>query len=76
MTDERAEEIQHYKQLVDAYHALDEKIDALLTRYGGHTENMPAEAMEAYRQLARERDDVFNEMRMMEQSLLSDQQGD
>jgi hypothetical protein len=64
--------LQEYDELVEQYHALDEKIDALLTQYNGYTKNMPPEAIQQYRELARRRDDIFNEMRVMERTLFSE----
>ena len=73
MTNNMREQVQAYNELVQTYHALDEKIDTLLTGYDGHTENMPDEAIQQYRNLARQRDEVFNSMRAMEQELFSDE---
>lgn len=65
-------EVQEYRDLVLKYEALDEQVDALIMAHGGGTEHMPAADLEKYRKLARERDEVLNEMRVMEQALLSD----
>ena len=72
MTDDMRDQVQAYDALVEKYHELDEQIDNLLTKYNGYTKNMPPEAIQQYRDLARERDDVFNSMRLMEQKLFSD----
>lgn len=72
MTNDIQQQVTQYNELVNQYHELDEEIDTLLTSYHGHTENMPPEAISQYRELARERDDVFNAMRTMEQQLFSD----
>ena len=66
------EQVVQYNQLVESYQLLDKQIDALLTKYEGHTENMPDTAMQHYRKLASERDDAFNAMRTLEQQLFSD----
>lgn len=66
------EQMQIYRQVVELYEALDEEIDALIMRYDGATENMPDEELHHYRQLAERRDDAYNQMRGLEQNLLSD----
>src|SRR3990172_31417 len=53
---EDKEQVQVYQKLVLSYEALDEQIDALLERNGGHTENMSEADRQTYRQLAHERD--------------------
>lgn len=73
MADNMREQVEKYNQLVQQYHELDEQIDTLLMQYDGHTENMPDEAMRQYRNLARQRDDVFNNMKAMEQTLFVDE---
>ncbi len=72
MSDELREQVQRYQELMQRYHALDEEIDTLLTAHEGHTENMDQEAMKHYRTLARQRDEVHNAMREMEQTLFVD----
>ena len=66
------EQMQIYRRVVELYEALDEEIDALIMRYDGATENMPAEELHHYRQLAERRDDAYSQMRGLEQNLLSD----
>ena len=66
------QQVAEYNQLVEKYHLLDKQIDDLLMKYGGHTENMPTEAMKQYRTLASRRDEAFNAMRTLEQSLFGD----
>jgi hypothetical protein len=61
--------VQKYRKLVLVYEALDEEIDKLIMANGGFTENMSSEALQKYRELARKRDDVENEMRTLEQEL-------
>lgn len=65
-------QVQRYRELVLRYEALDAEIDELIMSYGGKMEQMPHEALTRYRALARERDDVQNEMRQLEQLLLDD----
>lgn len=61
--------VQRYKDIVLQYEALDEEIDALIMQYDGMSENMPPDAYSRYRDLARQRDELFNEMRTLEQQL-------
>ena len=57
----------------DAYiAAIDEQIDDLIHAHQGHSENMSDESRETYRQLARQRDDILNQMRTMEQTLFNE----
>lgn len=71
MAEER-EQVQAYQKLVLAYEAKGEEIAGLMERNGGHTENMSEADMHLYRQLAQERDDLFNELKAMEAALLRD----
>lgn len=63
-------EVEAYRQLVLMYEAVDEEIDRLIMQHGGKADKMPAAALEHYRALARRRDDLLNEMRVWEQTLL------
>ena len=65
-------EVRNYRKMVLIYEALDEQIDKLIMENGGGSENMPPEALERYRDLARKRDDVLNEIRVLEQKLQLD----
>ncbi|WP_119072554.1 hypothetical protein [Aggregatilinea lenta] len=64
--------IQAYQQMVLKYEALDEEIDALLTRFNGATENMPDREFAHYRRLAYERDETYNQMKELERQILLD----
>ena len=66
-------DVKRYQDIVLQYEALDEQIDALIMQYDGMSENMPPDAYARYRELARQRDDLFNEMRALEQQLNIDQ---
>ena len=66
------EQVLRYKQLVLDYEAVGEKVDVLLERNGGHTENMSQEDMAIYRHLASERDSLFNQIKAMEASWLAE----
>lgn len=64
------EAVETYRRKVLQYEALDEEIDTLIMQYGGQPDKMPPEALERYRTLARQRDEVQNEMRVLEQMLM------
>jgi|FLYN01.1.fsa_nt_gi hypothetical protein len=69
--DERSalHQVQKYRKMVLLYEALDEEIDELIMANGGGTENMSEADLARYRELARKRDEVLNEMRILEQEL-------
>jgi hypothetical protein len=71
--DDMVQQVAKYDELVKQYQTLDQQIDKLLHDHQGHSENMSSESMQHYRSLARERDDVFNAMRAMEQLLFADE---
>ena len=64
--------VQEYRKLVLIYEALDEKIDDLIMKNGGATENMSDADFKQYRQWAAERTEILNEMRILEQQLNMD----
>ncbi|MCE2471045.1 MAG: hypothetical protein J4G18_03935 [Anaerolineae bacterium] len=61
--------VAHYRQLVEAYEALDSKIDELIMANGGKSEDMSAEDRRLYRKWARQRNEMLNEMRLLERQL-------
>ncbi|MDE2853263.1 MAG: hypothetical protein OXN88_03740 [Chloroflexota bacterium] len=61
--------VRRYRQLVEAYEALDGEIDELLTAARGKTERMSAADLRQYRGLARKRTELLNDMRQLEQAL-------
>ena len=61
--------VRRYRQLVEAYEALDATIDELVTTARGHPEDMSAADLRQYRELARQRSELLNEMRQLEQEL-------
>lgn len=61
--------IQRYRQLVEAYEALDGEIDELVTVARGNTDEMSAADLRRYRDLARQRSELLNDMRRLEQVL-------
>lgn len=66
---EQMELVAHYRQLVEAYEALDSKIDELIMANGGKSEDMSAADRRLYRQWARQRNEMLNEMRLLERQL-------
>jgi hypothetical protein len=64
--------VQRYRKMVLLYEALDEEIDSLIMANGGGTEHMAEPDLARYRELARKRDEVLNEMRILEQELRLD----
>ncbi len=63
------QQVEEYRQLVLRYEALDEEIDAFLNAPGGKLDEMTEADLAHYRQLARQRDDLLNDMRALEQLL-------
>jgi hypothetical protein len=66
------QQVQYYRKVVLMYEALDEEIDTLIMAHGGTSEKMPSEDLARYKTLARQRDELLNEMRTIEQKLLAD----
>jgi hypothetical protein len=62
--------IVYYQQVVHSYEALDERIDALLASYGGNVDQMSDTDKQHYREMARQRDELQNELRILEHDLL------
>ncbi len=72
-TREQFHEVMEYRKLVLLYEAIDAEIDKLIMMHGGRSEDLPDADRERYRDLARKRDDLQNEMRAMEQRLLDEE---
>lgn len=66
------DKVEQYRQLVLEYEKLDEEIDALLTRNKGGTEDMSKDDYQQYKELATRRDEVYNEVKALESTLLND----
>lgn len=66
--DDIIQKINTYRDLVVQYEALDEAIDTLLDSHSSE-DSLTAEEMRRYRELARQRDDVQNAMRVLEEQL-------
>jgi hypothetical protein len=71
--DEARQQIDAYNRLLSRYEELGREISVLLKLGGGDTAKLRADKLAAYRQLARERDDIASEMRMLEQLLSMDE---
>lgn len=67
------EQIEQYQNVVREYEKLDQEIDALIMRNGGASRNMSVTDRERYRELAKQRSDLFNQMRVLEQDLLDEE---
>ncbi len=61
--------VQRYRQLVLDYEALDKRIDELITRHEGGRELMLPADIASYRELARQRTALQNDMRICERQL-------
>ena len=61
--------VQQYRQLVEAYEALDSQIDELVTAGRGRKEQMSSAELRRYRELAQKRAELLNDMRLLEQRL-------
>jgi len=61
--------VARYRQVVEAYEALDSKIDDLIMAKGGKSEDMSSEDRRLYQQWARRRNEMLNEMRLLERQL-------
>lgn len=66
------QQVEHYRAVVLAYEAVDQEIDDLIMSFGGLMENMPSDVVLRYRELARRRDELLNEMRTLEHELQMD----
>jgi hypothetical protein len=67
------DKVQMYRNIVLQYEAVDAEIDALLMSHGGGSEKMSDDERARYRQLANRRDELLNEMRLLEMQLLDDE---
>ncbi len=63
--------VEEYRQLVLEYERLDETIDALLTANDGGTEKMSDDDFSRYRQLAAQRDEIYDRIKALESTLFS-----
>ena len=58
-----------YRQLVEDYEAIDGRIDELIMANQGKSEDMSAQDRRLYREWARQRSEILNEMRLLERQL-------
>ncbi len=61
--------VRQYRQLVEDYEAVDGRIDSLIMSNRGKSEDMSADDRRLYRELARNRSEILNEMRLLERQL-------
>ncbi len=61
--------VQRYQKLVEAYEALDSQIDELVSESRGRAAQMSDADLNHYRELARKRSELLNDMRLLEQQL-------
>lgn len=64
--------VQDYQNAVLLYEGLHAQVNQLIHDHGGTSEQMPPEALAEYRALARRRDEAMNDMRWLEQQILTD----
>lgn len=67
------ERVQRYQAISRDYEALDKAIDTLIMKYDGASKNMPDDVLDQYREMARRRRDLHNEMLILEQVLFDDE---
>lgn len=65
--------VQTYRNLVLRYEAMHAEINGLFQTHPGGTETMTDQEVAQYRDMARQRDELLNEMRLLEQQLLDDE---
>lgn len=61
--------VRQYRQLVEAYEALDSRIDELVNANRAPRDEMSAADLRQYRELARKRSELLSDMRLLEQQL-------
>jgi hypothetical protein len=70
--EEMLHKVQNYRKIVLIYEGLHARINKLIMENGGGTEKMSPADLQLYRQLATQRDEVMNEMRVLEMQLLDE----
>lgn len=63
------DELARYQALVQQYESLDERIDSLLDTYSGSVDQMTPDDKQRYREMFRQRDELLNDMRVLEHTL-------
>lgn len=61
--------VQQYQILVEAYEALDRRIDELVSASRAPRDEMSPADLRQYRELARQRSELLSDMRLLEQQL-------
>ena len=61
--------VQRYQQLAETYEALDAKIDGLMAANRHNRDQMSVEDLRQYRDWARQRSEILNDMRLLERDL-------
>lgn len=61
--------VKQYRGLVEAYEALDSRIDELVNANRGPRDEMSAADLRQYRELARKRSELLSDMRLLEKQL-------
>lgn len=64
--------VSRYQQLLDRHQILSQMIEGLLQKHSGGPELMSMDELAQYRTIAQERDEIVNEMRLLEQELFDD----
>jgi hypothetical protein len=64
--------VHRYRELVLQYEEIDEEIDALIMAVGGVPDKFSPQDRDRYRALANRRDELQNEMRLLEQQLMAE----
>ena len=74
MQDNLSQQVEDYRSLVLQYEKLDEQIDTLLDAHKHRREDqLDEDTRQQYRELARQRADTLNAMRVLEQQLQLDE---
>ena len=66
---EQLAQVRRYRKLVEAYEALDARIDDLIMANDGSPDKMSEADRFKYRDLARRRTEILNDMRVLERQL-------
>lgn len=70
--DDTRSRITRYRELVLRYESIHHDITQLLHQYQGGTEHMVDADRQRYREMAHQRDELVNEIRMLEQQLMDE----
>lgn len=73
---EDREKVEAYRRVVLQYEELDQTIDALLMENNGGTEDMSEADLQRYRELAHQRDELYNQLKFLESQLFANNHED